>query len=150
MLAFDASSIIHAWDNYPEKQFPPLWKWISDNIENGEFVMAQVAFEEVKKKSPDCATFLKGADLKQVKMNNAIAQEAVRIKGRLGIQNEEYHPDGVGENDIYIIATAKSKIWNLCRKKADKPSNPARTADSRFRVCAGCLTCALSASTLSS
>jgi len=47
MLAFDASSIIHAWDNYPEKQFPPLWEWISDNIESGEFVMAQVAFEEV-------------------------------------------------------------------------------------------------------
>jgi len=124
MLAFDASSIIHAWDNYPEKQFPALWKWISDNIERGEFVMAQIAFEEVKKKSPDCATFLKNAALKQVNMSNTIVQEAVRIKGRLGIVNEEYHPDGVGENDIYIIATAKVRKLDLVSEEGRQATQP--------------------------
>lgn len=30
MLAFDASSIIHGWDNYPIEQFPGLWAWMGD------------------------------------------------------------------------------------------------------------------------
>jgi hypothetical protein len=111
MLAFDASSIIHAWDNYPEKNFPPLWNWICNGIDCGEYLMSQVAFEEVKRKTPDCAKCLGYAGLQPITVCNATAQEAVRIKGRLGIANEEYHPDGVGENDILIIATAK--IWSL-------------------------------------
>ena len=124
MVAFDASSIIHAWDNYPEKQFPPLWKWMSDNIESAEFVMAQVAFEEVKRKAPDCATYLKNADLKPIKISNAIVQEAVRIKGRLGIENEEYHPDGVGENDILIIAAARIRDLELVSEEGRQAKQP--------------------------
>ena len=136
MLALDASSIIHAWDNYPEKQFPPLWNWISDNIASGEFVMAQVAFEEVKKKAPDCATFLKNAELTQIKINNAIAQEAVRIKARLGIVNDAYHPDGVGENDILIIATAKIRKSELVSEESRQAKQPRENRRLKIpRVC---------------
>ena len=124
MPAFDASSIIHAWDNYPEKQFPGLWRWIGDNIESGEFVMAQVAFDEVKKKAPDCGTFLKGADLKQVEMSDPIVHEAIRIKSRLGIVNEEYHPNGVGENDILIIAAAKIRNLELVSEEGRQAKQP--------------------------
>ena len=136
MLAFDASSIIHAWDNYPEENFPPLWKWISDNIERGEFLMAQVAFEEVKKKAPDCAKFLKNSELTQIKVNNAIAQEAVRIKARLGIVNEDYHPDGVGENDILIIATAKIRKLELVSEEGRQAKQPRENRRLKIpRVC---------------
>lgn len=136
MLAFDASSIIHAWDNYPEKQFPPLWKWISDNVENGEFVMAQIAFDEVKNKAPDCAKFLKDANLTQFKINNAIAQEAIRIKARLGITNDQYHPDGVGENDILIIATAKIRNMELVTEEGRQAKQPRENRRLKIpRVC---------------
>ncbi len=136
MLAFDASSIIHAWDNYPRKNFPPLWNWISDNVERGEFVMAQVAFEEVKKKSPDCATFLKNSELTLIKVNNDIAQEAVRIKGRLGIVNDQYHPDGVGENDIFIVATAKVRGLELVSEEGRQVKQPRENRRLKIpRVC---------------
>ena len=136
MLAFDASSIIHAWDNYPEKQFPPLWKWIGDNVENGEFVMAQIAFNEVRDKTPDCAKFLQDAGLTQIKINNTIAHESVRIKARLGIANEDYHADGVGENDILIIATAKIKNMELVTEEGRQAKQPRENRRLKIpRVC---------------
>jgi len=54
MQVFDASSMIYAWDNYPVKQFPALWKWIAGQIEQKLLVMPRVAFEEVAGKTPDC------------------------------------------------------------------------------------------------
>ena len=136
MLAFDASSIIHAWDNYPKTHFPPLWNWIAENIEGGEFLMAQVAFEEVKKKEPDCATFLKNSELKQINVDNAIAQEAIRIKARLGIVSEDYHPDGVGENDILIIATAKIQKLELVSEEGRQAKQPQENRRLKIpRVC---------------
>ena len=49
MQVFDASSMIYAWDNHPERQFPPLWKWMALQIEGNELVMPSVAFDEVVK-----------------------------------------------------------------------------------------------------
>ncbi len=40
--------------------------------------------------------------------NNAALQEAVQIKGHLGIVNDQYNSDGVGENDIIIIAVCRT------------------------------------------
>ena len=34
MQVFDASSMIHAWDNYPEPQFPGLWSWLAFQLAN--------------------------------------------------------------------------------------------------------------------
>ena len=124
MLAFDASSMIHAWDNYPPDLFPALWEWIGSQIETGEFVMPQVAFEEVEKKTPDCAKLLKTCDLTRIKIGNDVVQESLRIKKRLGITNDDYHPNGVSENDILIIATAKVRNLELVseeRKQAKQP-----------------------------
>jgi hypothetical protein len=107
MQIFDASSMIYAWDNYPVRQFPPLWKWMAIQIEEKELVMPSVAFEEVSNKTPDCGEWLKHNDLKQLQISNAILQDALHIKGLLGIVDDQYHPKGVGENDILIIATAR-------------------------------------------
>jgi predicted nucleic acid-binding protein len=107
MRAFDASSMIYAWDNYPIGQFPPLWEWMANQIETKELVMPSVALDEVNHKTPDCGEWLKDNNLEQLAISNAIVQEAKRIKGLLGIVDDNYHANGVGENDILIIATAR-------------------------------------------
>ena len=105
MQVFDASSMIYAWDNYPERQFPGLWEWMAVQIEGKTLVMPSVAFEEVANKTPDCGVWLKDKDLEQLQISNAILQDAMRIKGLLGIVGDNYHS---GENDLLIIATAKA------------------------------------------
>jgi len=106
---FDASSMIYAWNHYPVRQFPGLWQWIAAQIEEKNLKMPSVAFvEEVAKESPDCAKWLKDHNLELLEITNAITQDAMRIKGLLGIVDDNYHPKGVGENDILILATARA------------------------------------------
>ena len=107
MRVFDASSMIYAWDNYPIGQFPPLWEWMASQVKAKELVLPSVAFEEVQNKTPDCGEWLKDNNLEQLAISNAILQDAKRIKELLGIVSDKYHPNGVGENDILIIATAR-------------------------------------------
>lgn len=107
MRVFDASSMICAWDNYPIGQFPGLWEWVAGQIESQQLVMPGVAFEEVSHKTPECGKWLEDNDLERLEINNAVLQDAKRIKGLLGIVDDNYHPKGVGENDILIIATAR-------------------------------------------
>lgn len=108
MPDFDASSMIYAWDNYPEKQFPGLWEWIEVRIQGKDICMSIVAFEEVKLKAPDCANWLEQRGIDQRIITNDIAQDANRIKSLLGIVGDNYHPKGVDENDLLIIATARA------------------------------------------
>lgn len=98
--------MIYAWDNYPPQQFPPLWRWVGNEISDGRFVMPKVAFDEVKDNAPDCAQWLRDQDVDRIDVSNDIIHEAFRIKNLLGIQDDKYHPKGVGENDLLIIATA--------------------------------------------
>src|SRR6478672_7026640 len=105
--AFDASSIIYAWDNYPEPQFPPLWTWIARQINQGELQMSRVACEEVDEKAPDCGQWLRAQNLRGLEIGDDITQEAMRIKGLLNIVADNYHAKGVNENDVLIIATAR-------------------------------------------
>jgi hypothetical protein len=128
MQVFDASSMIYAWDNYPILQFPPLWEWMATQIEERSLVMPSVAFEEVANKSPDCAKWLGNNDIARLEVTNAIVQNAMRIKELLGIDGDNYHPKGVGEYDILIIATARDHgaelVSNEGRQKS--PDLPAK------------------------
>lgn len=129
MQVFDASSMIYAWDNYPPRQFPGLWEWMAAQIEAKTLVMPRVGFDEVANKTPDCSQWLMEHGLELLEVTNAIAQDAMRIKGLLGINNDRYHPDGVGENDLLIIATARAQGAELVsdeRKQATLPQNPTR------------------------
>ena len=107
MKAFDASSIIYAWDNYPFEQFPPLWDWLADQIDAGEIVVPRVALTEISQISPDCHGWLTGNQLRVIEVSNDIAAEATRIKALVGVVDDNYHAKGADENDILIIATAK-------------------------------------------
>jgi len=106
MQNFDASSIIYAWDNYPILQFPGLWSWIGVQVTAKYIVMSSVAYDEVDKKIPECADWLRDKTIELLFPANAILQEALRIKHLLGIDGDEYHAKGVGENDLFIIATS--------------------------------------------
>lgn len=128
MRVFDASSMIYAWDNYPLQQFPGLWEWMADQIEQRELAMPSVALEEVAHKAPECAEWLKARDLEKIEITNAILQDAYRIKALLGVAGDKYHPKGVDENDLLIIATAASRNVGLVsdESKQKLPDLPAK------------------------
>ena len=48
----------------------------------------------------------------------------MRIKGLLGIVADNYHPKGVGENDILIIATALVYRVELVTEEQRQPNAP--------------------------
>lgn len=123
MQSFDASSIVYAWDNYPPEIFPPLWDWMAEQVSTKQLTMSVVAFDETINVSPDCATWLKDHDIQKLEVNNTILQESMRIKALLGIVNDKFG-DGVGENDIFIIATAMVHRIDLVsdeRRQKDLP-----------------------------
>ena len=130
MQVFDASSMIYAWDNYPLRQFPGLWDWMETQIAEKRLVMPRVAFEEVASKTPDCGKWLNSKYLKQLEMSNTILQDAMRIKRLLHISDDNYHTQGVGENDIFIIATARANGAELLvsdeAKQSTPPQNPSQ------------------------
>jgi len=124
MQVFDASSMIYAWDNYPVRQFPGLWKWMAAQIEEKKLVMPSVAFNEVAHKTPECGDWLTNHNVEQLEITNTILQNAMRIKKLLGIVDDNYHPKGVGENDLLIIATAKGNKAELVSDEERQPTQP--------------------------
>lgn len=107
LVTIDASSIIYAWDNYPIEQFPGLWEWLCEEIGDRNLCIPSVAFDEVKNKSEECSKWMQECNVQKFVVTADILRTAVEIHGLLGIENDNYHPKGVGENDIIIIATAK-------------------------------------------
>ena len=131
MQVFDASSIIYAWDNYPLQQFPGLWDWIGERIDQSTIMMPSVALAEVQANSPDCWQWLRDAELQIHEINNAILQESLRIKDLLGIVGDKYG-GGVGENDILIIATAAMFCKELVTDEGWQPNPPKKLENSRI------------------
>ena len=123
MHTLDASSILHAWDNYPLTQFPGLWDWLAGEIQAQRLSIPTVALEEVGHKSPDCATWLKNQNIRRLPMGNAVLQAAKQIKDEVGIQNDKFHPKGVDENDILIIASAQYHGATLVTNEARQSSS---------------------------
>lgn len=123
MHTLDASSILHAWDNYPLTQFPGLWDWLAAEIQAQRLSIAVVALDEVGHKSPDCATWLKSQNIRRLAMSNDVIQAAMDIKQHVGIQNDQYHPKGVDENDILIIAAAQYHGATLVTNEARQSSS---------------------------
>lgn len=119
----DASSIIHAWDNYPLAQFPGLWDWLAGEAQAQRLSIASVALDEVTHKYPDCAAWLKSQNIRRLTMSNDVIQAAMHIKNEVGIQNDQYHPKGVDENDILIIAAAQYHGATIVTNEARQSSS---------------------------
>jgi hypothetical protein len=79
---------------------------MAEQVTNKHLVMPRVAYDEVEKKAPECGAWLKDANIELFEITNTIIREALKIKNLLGISSDSYHFKGVGENDIFIIATA--------------------------------------------
>jgi len=107
MHVLDASSIIHAWDNYPIEQFPGLWGWLKKETQSQQLAIPTVALEEVGHKYPECAQWLKDQAIKRLLMERDVILAALQIKQLLGIAGDKYNPKGVDENDIFIVVSAQ-------------------------------------------
>ncbi len=118
MRVLDASAIIYAWDNYPPAQFPRLWGWLANQLKTHELAISAVALEEVAHKAPDCATWLKNAEVLRLPISDAVVMTAMAIKNAIGVVNDHYHPKGVDENDLFIIASAKVQGAELISNEA--------------------------------
>ena len=128
MQAFDASSMVYAWDNYPIDQIPGLWSWMEREIKAQEFVISQVAFEEVGHKLPECLDWLKNASIARLAIENEMLNEAIRMKALLGIEDEKYAATGVDENDLLIIACARVAGCRLISEEAVQNKRPMNKA----------------------
>lgn len=136
MQAFDASSMIHAWDNYPIDQIPNIWKWIEKQIKAKAFVLPEVAYEEVNHKAPDCSDWLKDADAKRLRIGQDIVMEALRIAHLLDIRDGKYDPKGVDENDLFIVACARLHECRLISEEGVQLKRPQRMA--KYKIPAVC------------
>jgi hypothetical protein len=136
VLVIDASAIVYAWDNYPIDQFPPLWEWVEDDCRTGDLCIPQPAMEEVGHVSPDCAQWLRSVGISVLPVTNAILVDANGIKNGLGITNDQYHPDGVDENDLLIIATGRCEGAVLISNEGRQANLPLNTR--KYKIPAVC------------
>lgn len=137
MYSFDASSMIHAWDNYPPENihFDSLWEWFSNKTQNKEFVISKKAFEEVSHKIPECGSWLQDNNIEIYNLTPTSLLIARDIKASLGILEEKY-TKGVGENDLFIIAIAQESGATLVTEEGRQSVLP--SLKSNYRIPAVC------------
>jgi len=127
MLVFDTSSIVHAWDNYPIDQFPSLWTWLAGEFDSRNICLSEVVLGEVEEVSPDCHTWLGNQDVNYLPISDQIATEAVGYKALLEIG--AHFGGGVGENDLFIVATARVYGVELVTNEALQKTLPKTKAN---------------------
>lgn len=136
MHTFDASAMIYAWDNYPIENFPPLWDWFAEQIKDGLFSIPEVALKETKGKSEECGKWLKENGIKTLPSTNEVLEEAMAMKHLLDIVEDNYHPKGVDDNDLMIIATAKVAGLQLISEEGRQFNLPDKK--SKYKIPAVC------------
>lgn len=136
MRTFDASSILHAWDNYPIGVFPPVWDWLANEIGNSALVISDTALEEVGHRNEACRDWIRDAPIKRIDTDQDVLLAAEQFKQELGIKGDNYHPKGVDENDLLIIASAYCHGYELISNEAVQNKLPAKRW--RYKIPAVC------------
>lgn len=136
MRAFDASSIVHAWDNYPIGQFPPVWAWLEREFKRRALVISDTALEEVGHKYEECRDWLTSVPVDCIASTGDVLTMAQGYKEALGIEGEKYHPKGVDEKDLLIIASASCNACELIANEAFQPKLPPKRW--RYKIPAVC------------
>jgi len=150
LYSFDASAIVDLWDNYPiqSPHFDSIWEWFSMQVEKRNFVISDVAIEEVRRKvlydgiqkavqnSTDFIAILnKITVLKKVPKDLMFAQ---KIKTLLKIEEDNYHAKGVGENDLLIIANAKRNNSILVTNEEQQGDATKIKVKAKYKIPATC------------
>jgi hypothetical protein len=137
MYCFDASSMIHAWDNYPpgNAHFDALWEWFARNTQEQNFTISDQAFEEVGHKVPECGAWLEVNAIKIYNLTPTSLFIAQKIKHLLEIEEDNY-TKGVGEKDLFIIAVAQETGAILITEEAVQSALP--TLKSNYKIPAVC------------
>jgi hypothetical protein len=107
----------------PARLVPALWKWLAGEIKAQRLQMSQVALDEVHHVAPDCHAWLISVGISAHAVTSAIAHSANAIKNLIGVQGDDFHPKGVDENDLIIIAAARSLGCGLVSNEL-QPSAP--------------------------
>lgn len=137
MYSFDASSMVHAWDNYPPENphFDSLWEWFSKQIDKKSFGISSKALEEINHKIPECGKWLKSKNIEVYPLTATSLSTAQEIKTLLDISEEGY-TKGVGENDLLIISIAKENKTTLVSEESRQNNLPA--LKSNYKIPAVC------------
>ncbi len=104
----DASSWLEAWQRYPMRQFPKLWEWLSEEIENGNMQTIKVMHKEVKHKIDEYAEWLDENNVAypRVREDDVLAR-GIEIKNKAGITTDiKDNKKGIDDNDLELIAVA--------------------------------------------
>lgn len=145
---FDASAVIDLWDNYPIQNpvFKDLWDKFTENVENEIFVISDIAikevtseivYEKITKDMPRSVDFIKILSTISVFEKEPIdLTTAQDIKDLLEIDEDNYHKNGVGENDVLIIAITRRTQAILVSNESRQPNLP--IDKSRYKIPAVC------------
>lgn len=128
----DTSAVLYAWENYPINQFPRLWDWIASEITSNTLSISDVALQETKGKSKDCHSWLKNRNIRSYKIDDPMVKIFENICHSLGITDGRFRGSGVCENDILIIAAAKSKEYILINNENRQPTRPVNIANAKI------------------
>ena len=136
LYSFDASTMIHFFDNYPmdNPHLEKLWSWFSEKMVEGTFVISKRAFDEVMHKtSPEFHAWFK--EVKIIEDEAADLFEAQKINELLEIEEEDFG-SGVGENDIFIISI--SKRIGACLVSEEKVQTSLPRDKKKYKIPAVC------------
>lgn len=101
----------------------------------GDFTMPEPAYIECVSKIPECEEWLDCCDLQRHALTNNVLRSALTIKTSIGV-TVDYHNDGVGENDVFIISTAKEVGFALVSN--ERFQSPLPVSMSRYKIPAVC------------
>ena len=109
MFVIDSSSLVNAWDNYPVDKFPSFWNWLGSELSSGHVLIPVVVEQEVKFKFPDIYDYMTSLSYSPVPVDVSIVSYSMILKKVIGVEEDQYGPKGVDENDIFVIASAHCK-----------------------------------------